>query len=144
MRASAVPLRKTTPGRRAEDSNAHLNSDLEFSVRVGTDFTVQANIFVLGRGPFHGMCSFIPMGLLQRSNTNTKKIERNAEQIIAARREPARPASQLRRKWPQTLRVAHREDGLLRDRWNELRDFYADPRSFAFLAGNIHLKVASV
>jgi hypothetical protein len=84
------------------------------------------------------------MGLLQQPNTNTKKIERNAEQIIAARREPARPASQLRRKWPQTLRVAHREDGLLRDRWNELRDFYADPRSFAFLAGNIHLKVASV
>ena len=144
MRASAVPLWKATPGRRAEDSNTHLNSDLEFSVRVGTDFTVQADIFVLGRCPFHGMCSFIPMGLLQRSNTNTKKIERNAEQIIAARREQTRPRSQLRRNWPQTLRVAHREDGLLRDRWNELRDFYADPRSFAFLAGNIHLKVASV
>ena len=84
------------------------------------------------------------MGLLQRSNSNTKKIERNPEQIIAARGELTRLASQLRRKWPQTLGVAHREDGLLRDRWNQLRDFYADPRSFAFLAGNIHLKVATV
>src|SRR5260370_11783330 len=49
----AIPLGKATPGRGAEDSNAHANSELEFSVGVGADFAVQANIFVLGRCPFH-------------------------------------------------------------------------------------------
>jgi hypothetical protein len=51
--AGTIPLGETTPGCGAEDRNAHADSELEFSVRVRADFTVQANFFVLGCRPFH-------------------------------------------------------------------------------------------
>jgi len=35
---------------------------LEFGVGVGADFAVQANIFVLGRRPFHGCVLLHPNG----------------------------------------------------------------------------------
>jgi hypothetical protein len=72
VKTSAIPLGKTSPGCRAEDRNAHANSELEFSVRVRTDFTAQADFFVLRGCPFHSQCSFIEWDLQLLSEVITE------------------------------------------------------------------------
>ena len=51
--AVAIPLRKATPGGRAQDLYAH-SCSLQFSAGVGVDFAVQTNLFKLRASPFHG------------------------------------------------------------------------------------------
>jgi len=57
VRAGTIPLGKATPGRGAEDRNAHTDLSLQFGVRVRANFAVQANFFVLRGCPFHSRIS---------------------------------------------------------------------------------------
>ena len=127
----AIPLGKATPGRGAEDSNAHANSELEFSVGVGADFAVQANIFVLGRCPFHRYVLLHPNGSAATARyyheKETMQRRREAQAVIRWDIPPSRHGGAMRQAARTNLEKILRErcysaigDILSPDKWGRL------------------------